>query len=156
MTSVGSGQPRNQVSIRRTLLVATSALALGVAAAPAQAPGRCATAQVLFGTVMPDGSAHEPGKIRICYVQRYNPSSGLHSIWVDGAPVGLAKSRVRRTEGGSVSHPTMIFKVTDDGRLRLMAYAWPAGKTVRVFWLHDMREDLAGRGGMPSLPTPPG
>ena len=82
-----------------------AAVALGavVALAPSlawsQNRGQCARIEAPWPMVLPDGSTHEAGSLKLCLQQMWTPVSGLHEIRVNGMSIGLFMSRVGTSEG---------------------------------------------------------
>jgi hypothetical protein len=100
---------------------------------------------------MPDGSVHDPGQVSLCYVRQYNPVSGLHSLRVDGMPLGTFQSTVARSEEQESIYPILVFKSDGADHVRLVAYAWPTEKAMEVYWLHRPGQSL-GQVRQASLP----
>ena len=51
--------------------------------------GRCVVADVPAPVVLPDGSVHPAGPLRLCLERNLNPVAELHQISVGGGPQGL-------------------------------------------------------------------
>lgn len=87
-----------QTAKTRTLMLAG---ALMLAATVTVAEGRgCYTAEVPGAIVLPDGSEHASGALRICTDRAISPTSNLHRTFVDGRPVGMFLSAPRTIEEG--------------------------------------------------------
>ena len=104
--------------------------------------GTCVSAEIPWQMEMPDGSVHEPGTIKLCHVQDYNPVSGLHSLQVDGMPLGMFQSTIAHSEEQASIHPILVLKSDGNNHVRLVAYAWPRERSMEVYWLHRPGENL--------------
>ncbi len=110
-------------------LVMASALALAASGNTGASTGaRCVIAWVPSSVVLPDGSVHPPGLLRLCAMRVLSPASSLHEMAMDGAPVGLLAGRAYRTEGGPLERPVIFFRRERTGDLRLVGYVVPTGK----------------------------
>jgi hypothetical protein len=105
------------------LLVAFAALA-GVAEAAGR--GRCTSAYMNEGVLLPDGSSHPPGLLTICESRSISPVASHHSVHIDGMPVTMLISRRGRSEGGAERDPFVMLSRDSEGRLHLYGYALPA------------------------------
>jgi hypothetical protein len=103
------------------LLVGAALIAPGAQAAS----GGCYSANIDEPFVLPDGTQHDAGSLRLCNDRAFSPVSSLHRIHVDGMPVGMHITRHSSGKGTGVTEPTMIFNREDDGHLRLLGYALP-------------------------------
>ncbi len=117
----------NTVERNRRHIIGVAALAgllLATGTVSAQSVGDCLTADVPAPVVLPDGSTHDAGSLRICLTRVYSPVSGLHETSVDGATAGLLRSRRGTGEDAVVERPYILFQRTARGALRLIGYAW--------------------------------
>ncbi len=94
--------------------------------------GRCVSAELPWHFVLPDGTRHAPGELRLCLDRAYTPSTGLHRLYVDGDPTGILMSRSRTSEGGDGDQPFLLFQLSDDRNHVLVAYAWPGRNALRT------------------------
>jgi hypothetical protein len=121
-------------------LVAAICLAVALTGSTTVAAGRCATAQVPNSMIMPDGSTHDAGKLRVCTDQDYSPVSSLHTVYVNGRQVGMFLSQRSETEGLSDrEEPFFLFYRSRDGRLVFHAHAWPEDGRMQAYRLYDPR-----------------
>jgi len=97
--------------------------------------GRCATAWVPHPIVLPDGSVHEPGALRLC-LKSVDPISGYYEISINGAALGRWPSRIGESEGPASAHPVAVFKWTDEGNLQLVGFARPNGSRMATYAFH--------------------
>lgn len=141
--------PKNKFS---KYLVALAAGLLAMTPVAAQSAGRCASAQIPWQMEMPDGSIHEPGQVKLCYLRDYNPVSGLHALQVNGMTLGVLQSTVTYSEEQAALHPILVFRSDGRGHVRLVAYAWPREHMMKVYWLHRPRN---GRGDGLTVETLP-
>ncbi len=114
------------------LIVLLGGLAVVHGTALGHPNGRCVSADLPWHFVLPDGSRHAPGEIRICLDRAYTPSTGLHRLYVDGNPTGILMSRSRTSEGGDGIQPFLLFQLGDDRSYTLTAYAWPGRNALRT------------------------
>jgi len=108
--------------------------ALLLAATAATAGGRCYSAEVPGTIVLPDGSRHAPGVLRICTDRAISPVSRLHRTDVGGRAVGMFLSAPRAIED-TVKEGTAQFIFERDNRddLNLVGYVITAGNKTTFF-----------------------
>ena len=106
------------VSIWSVAVVAC--LTLG-GAARADAPARCVSLDVPSPFILPDGTVHPAGGMRLCLDRNLNPVTGIHRVYVEGAPAGYFMSRASKPEAPRNADPLVLF-YADAGRLRLVGY----------------------------------
>ena len=101
--------------------------------APAIASGgsNCTTASIAEPFVLPDGTQHEAGQLKLCVEGRHSPIAHKHTTYVDGMVVGLHIGRTGTSEGPATAGSYVMFGRGVDGRLRLIGYAGPAPITCR-------------------------
>jgi hypothetical protein len=97
--------------------------------------GRCATVRVPRQVVLPDGSVHEPGDLRLC-MKSHGPNSGTYEIAVNGRAIGQWPSRIGSSDSSDLKHSLAVFEWVDD-RLALVGYARPAGDKMRTYVFHS-------------------
>ena len=125
---------RNGIApVRRSFLIACAAL-IGLGSAWAGS-GRCYTADVASTVVLPDGSSHAPGSLRLCELRTLTPVSSLHSIQIDGRPIGMFISRSQPTERSGGQQAFIAFRLNDRGALELEGYAVPNGDRLQSHFL---------------------
>jgi hypothetical protein len=84
--------------------------------------------------VLPDGSRHAPGSMRICLTHKASPVTGFHEIRVDGHGKGLFQSRFGASEAMTENGQAFFsFRRAKTGELILEGYAIPAGQRMDVF-----------------------
>lgn len=130
----------NRIS-RLAALPAVLIVALLVVAPAAAGRGDCINAFIDETIVLPDGSLHPPGTLRICLVQ---PGvGGLHKTSVDGRTIGVFQSLYRATPAPPEDpRPVMVFRRDPRGGLVLLGYTLPRTKRTEVYWMQE-----AGRRG---------
>ncbi len=125
---------------RRVRWAAAVALGAVVALSPSlawsQDRGRCARVEAPWPIVLPDGSAHEAGSVKLCLQQMWTPASGLHEIRVNGRSIGLFMSRVGTSEAPVERVPVVVFRRNGTDEHYLLGYAWPDGEIMRTYLLH--------------------
>jgi hypothetical protein len=135
--------------LRRVRWAALVALGAVVALAPSpawsQSRGQCAQIDAPWPMVLPDGSIHEPGPLRLCLQQMYTPASGLHEIRVNGATIGLFMSRVGTSEQPVDGVPIVVFQRNGTDEHYLVGYAWPDGDAMRTYVLARVEQDLIAK-----------
>ena len=103
-------------------LVLAGGLVLAATGAAADARG-CYRAEVAGTIVLPDGSEHAPGALRICTDRALSPVSNLHRLEIDGQPVGMFVSTRRGVEQSvDGSAALYYFKRDAANRLNLVGY----------------------------------
>jgi hypothetical protein len=112
--------------------------------ATAQTTGDCLVAEVPMAMVLPDGSEHDAGDLRICMSHEYSPVAGLHKTSVDGRVIGLFQSRSGYSEAAvdNRSVPLVLFHKDGEDRLILVGFAWPDGQRMRTFRMMQYREEM--------------
>ena len=125
---------RKQIARRLLVLLATALLGTGTASA---ASDDCVSANVPGPIMLPDGTFHPPGTIRVCLTDRLSPVAGVHETSIAGRPVGMYLSRVKRLEATPESRPDPLFEFTrtEDGIWILDAYSMPDGNRVVLYQL---------------------
>lgn len=118
-----------------TLLVLAALILPGMhAPARAESIGHCYTADVPSDIVLPDGSRHPAGTLKICLDRNYSPVTGLLATYVGGRPVGIFPGTLgtaRATE--AVGAPFFLFYRDAEGALELHGYAIPVGDAVNTY-----------------------
>ena len=114
-----------------------AAFALLLLSGTAEAGQRtCVTATIQERFVLPDGSEHAAGTLRLCKLKRHYPSSTLLVSYVDGRNVCMLLGTSGHNESDPGADPFMIFARDSDGTLRLYGYGLPEGSGVSTFTLH--------------------
>jgi hypothetical protein len=113
-------------------VVAFGAMTLFGAAALAGERAHCITADIPQPVVLPDGSVHEPGSMRICLKRSYSPVAGLHEVSV-GNTMEMLISRVEPTEGGTGT--AMVFRRDEQKRYHLIGYTRRNGQSTMSYAL---------------------
>ena len=102
-------------------------------------PRTCVRATVDEPFVLPDGSRHPAGLLRICLDRDYSPVSGLHTIVSEDHTPGWFLSRRIRVEGEDAASPRMAFVRDSSGALRLRGYTLARGIRVEAYWIEPPR-----------------
>ncbi|ANM29769.1 hypothetical protein ABI59_09550 [Acidobacteria bacterium Mor1] len=97
------------------VLLFVAVVVLAVSGSAVAALDGCFSAQVEAPFVLPDGSGHAPGELRVCMVDYANPATGLYVISVDGAPVGRYRARLDRVESGAESDTALLVFARREG-----------------------------------------
>ena len=126
------------VAIVVAVLVASPALI-------AQQRGRCAVTELPGQLVLPDGTVHDSGEVKICFDGWHNPSSGRHVIFVDGRKWGYLLSRSGESDELTTEVPVFVFTPrSEHNHVRLLGYAWPNGDGMSVHVLHRPGGKVSG------------
>jgi hypothetical protein len=121
---------------RRLLVLAAVAwLSSGVAWAQA----RCVTAEIPATFVLPDGSVHDAGELRLCVERVHSPVAVLHRIYVEDAVVALFESRTGRGESVSMGRPFVLLHRNALDQLELIGYARPSGRAMDTHVLAERK-----------------
>jgi hypothetical protein len=124
-----------------TVVTVTGAVSLIAAcfcgATLAVASEGCIAVRVPGPMELPDGSVYPAGTLSLCLSRPFSPESAVHRVTVGGIPVGLLLSRSGMSEGEATAEPTVMFRRTEGGRLRLVGYAFPSGARSRTYVLRD-------------------
>jgi hypothetical protein len=131
-------------STQLSILILTAAL-LAVAPGAAHAESRCLTAEVPMPVVLPDGSVHDSGAVRLCVTGRLNPVADFHKIQFEGRAIGEYAGRKIDSEA-PLGRPYMIFHRSANGELILIGYARPprsqGERGITVMLTEQVRLDL--------------
>ena len=120
------------------VLLVVSMAAWGVA----EAADSCLLARVPQSFVLPDGSVHEPGTLRVCRDRALNPAIELDEITIGGNKVGVFQAKHTATEARDVFRPVFYF-ASNGEEWKLLGLATPAaenGGAVRSIVFMDARE----------------
>ena len=116
-------------------LVCGLVVALLVYAGPAIASGKdCASAFIEEPFLLPDGSTHGAGTLRLCRDSQYSTSTTFHSSYVDRHPIGMLLGFVGASEADSAV-PYMMFVRNEAGQLSLSGYSVPGIDGTQTFRL---------------------
>jgi hypothetical protein len=119
---------------RGLMLVGVLMLAGTVAAAE----DRCYTAEIPGTMVLPDGSKHAPGVLRICPDRDISPVSKLHRTDVDGRAVGMFLSVSRAIEDSvAEGSAQFVFKRDNGDDLNLIGYVITSCDKTTFFEIHS-------------------
>lgn len=117
-----------------SLLLLIAALAPPSSANPHQ-ERRCVSADVDSPIVLPDGSRHPAGSVKICMSRAHSPVASFHETCVNGSQIGMYPSRtfLNEEDEAGVRDPYMVFRRDSSGQLVLQGYAVPEGRRMRTF-----------------------
>ena len=115
---------RHSPRLMRLAIVAGIVLALAGTAAMASERGGCVVAEVPAPVVLPDGSVHPPGSLRLCFESRLNPSAEFHEVSTGGGPQGRFAGRRARAEL-DVDRPFVVFHRNDNDEWILIGILQP-------------------------------
>jgi hypothetical protein len=86
--------------------------------------GRCYSADVPASIILPDGSSHAPGSLRICLTSKESPVRGRHGSSVDGRAIGAYQSELGKSEAGALPGAAyFVFQRNERSDLVLLGYA---------------------------------
>ena len=111
----------------------------------AQQRGRCAVTELPGHLVLPDGTVHESGELKVCFEGWHNPSMGRHVIFVGGKKWGYLLSRSGRSDELKADVPIFVFTArSEHHHVRLLGYAWPDGDRMSIHVLHRPGRKVSG------------
>jgi len=148
------------LSQTRNASVVLFTMAILIVTSPAVAGDqeRCVRAELPRSVVLPDGTVHAPGLLRICMARRYSPVAGLHETWVNGSFAGLFLSRVGQSEGPVERNGAFVFfRRNDADQWELHGYALPDGDGLVTYRMQTIERQspkawIAERGPTPATP----
>src|SRR5262245_22405049 len=119
--------------------VGRALLAVTFLSTPGFAGPDCYSARLPAEIVLPDGSVHPRGELRIC---KRSAGSDLHLVRVGGHPVGVFAGREgRRINGAELGDQVVfVFVRNPSSQLELRGYAQRKSGQYRVFHLTDSTE----------------
>ena len=86
----------------------------------------CTSATIEEPFILPDGSEHEAGDLKICHLQKHYPTSSLLVSYVDGKNVGLLLGVAGHNEAGATGTDGCGFTVT----ALVKQTAWPPSRCI--------------------------
>jgi hypothetical protein len=116
-------------------------------------PRACVRADIAETFVLPDGSQHPAGQLRICLDRDYSPVAGLHTIAADGHATGRFLSRRVKPEVGSPEAPQVAFVRDAAGVLVLRGYTLAHGGRVDAYWMAPARSGAVATASRPTADT---
>jgi len=122
----------NGVRVSSAFLGVLVALGLSISLAAAE---DCVSVTVADRFTLPDGSVHDAARLSLCTQRSLSPVAGIHEIAVDGIPMGMAISRVGRSEGPGSPTPMVLFRRASSGLLDVVGFSVPDGNHARTFLL---------------------
>ncbi len=99
----------------------------------------CVSAEVPEPILLPDGSWHPAGVLKLCLRGDYSPVAAFHETYVNHMPIGLFLSHQCVSEGTAEAEPFMMFYREPNGGLRLYGYALPSGDHMATYFLEQPR-----------------
>ena len=107
---------------RRTAIIIVG-LALAAGAAEAEESGSCYGAMTPASIVLPDGSVHAQGELRVCMTRRLSPVEWINVISVNGDAIGAFRGGDGAIERGLDPHqPEFVFLKRPDASLQLFGF----------------------------------
>lgn len=116
-------------------------------------PRACVRADIAETFVLPDGSQHPAGQLRICLDRDYSPVAGLHTIAADGHTTGMFLSRRIKPEVGSAGASQVAFVRDAGGVLVLRGYMLARGDRVESYWMAPARSGAVAKAPPPAADT---
>jgi hypothetical protein len=134
--------PRHTLNQLHRAIAGIACVALGTLAATevAAQPRTCVRAMIEEPFVLPDGSEHPAGLLRICLDRAYSPVAGLHTIVAGDHVAGKFLSRRMKPEGVTSDSPQVAFVRDAAGALWLRGYTLTRGDAVEAYWIAPPRE----------------
>jgi hypothetical protein len=131
---------RNRTRLTRTgRRLLTLAAIVWLVSGVAWAQGRCVSAEIPATFVLPDGSVHEPGELKLCVERVHSPVAVLHRIYVGNAVVALFESRTGQGESVTRDRPFVLFHRNALDQLELIGYARPSGRAMDTHVLAERK-----------------
>ncbi|MDX1389313.1 MAG: hypothetical protein R3344_08985, partial [Acidobacteriota bacterium] len=93
--------------------------------------------------VLPDGSVHDPGSLKLCLERVFSPVAAHHRVYVEGRAIHMVQSRVGHSESPSGDQPFFLFHRNALDQLELIGYGRPDRGTQETHILVE-REDHDG------------
>ena len=118
---------------QRTLLVLATIIILLACVANAGERRHCVRAEIDENFMLPNGSVHPPGELKLCLIRSMSPVSGAHGTHVNGHSVGYflsVKMKLAAPEQTASTEPYFEFVRNRRGELELRGYAWHDGSTL--------------------------
>jgi hypothetical protein len=133
--------PRASRLRQHAAVAGAACLLLGSFGAPevVAKPRSCVRVAVEEPFVLPDGSRHAAGSLRICLDREYSPVAGLHTITAGDRRAGVFLSRRARTEAPSSGPAHVAFARDARGTLSLIGYSYATGEPAEVYWIYPPR-----------------
>ena len=98
--------------------------------------GPCFSVSVTDSVVLPDGSVHDAGVVRICVSHELSPVTAVHKVYVDREHVAMLVSKVGQGEALGDGNPVVMFNRDSRGRLHLAGFAAPEDGRMTNYLLH--------------------
>jgi hypothetical protein len=137
-------------TLHRTRWILGVVAAAFVAVSTVVAGPGCLTVTVPTEVILPDGSTHEPGALRLCFDRKLNPVAELQEISLAGMAQGLYVGKTYQAEG-DVARPVVLFHRNADDAWILVGFARPGrnpgerATSVRLTEPSRVQELLAAR-----------
>jgi hypothetical protein len=128
---------------RHRLLFTLALIALAACAVNAGERQHCLRAEIDQNFVLPDGSVHPPGELRLCLIRSMSPISSAHHTHVDGHSVGYfmsVKTNFATADPGFAAAPYFEFVRNWHGELELRGYAVTDGTTMLAYDLTKLNK----------------
>jgi hypothetical protein len=148
ITTAGQGDTTMIERMRRHRRLGSAAivvrlLVFGVGAAHGEELADCYRATIPAPMVLPDGSLHPAGELRICTTRRLSPVEWLHVTYVGGGAVGAFRGRDTVIERGvEPREPEFVFLRGFDGSLRLFGFTTSTPRGARLHKLIPVASPL--------------
>jgi hypothetical protein len=105
----------------------------GAGATHADELAGCYRATIPAPIVLPDGSEHPEGDLRICTTRQLSPVEWLHVMYIGGGAIGAFRGRDTVIERGIEPRPPeFVFLRGSDGSLRLFGFTTSAPSGARL------------------------
>jgi hypothetical protein len=137
----------------RILGLLTACLLLALPGTAQAGQRLCTSATIEEPFVLPDGSEHAAGSLKLCHLQKHYPTSELLVSYVDGKNVGLLLGVSGHNESSPDADPFLMFARGRDGRLRLYGYGLNKASGMATFTLHRPDRRRASLQQLAPLPS---
>jgi hypothetical protein len=126
----------------RAAAAATCLFLLTLGATDAGAQSRvCVRAPIAEPFLLPDGSLHREGLLRICLDHVYTPAAVLHTIVTADGSAGVFLGRRQVPEGrmeARSSWARFVFTRNESRTLSLLGYAVATGGATEIYWIRAL------------------
>jgi hypothetical protein len=107
----------------------------GASPAAAGDRGVCISADVPEAFTLPDRNVRQAGRVVLCALGPFTPTTEMHRIWVDGEGASFLMSRRAMTEASPDSPAMLLFRRAPGQPLDLLSFVVPRSP---VSWQYQL------------------